>query len=741
MIGRVLGYMLPAVMLCYIYTTPLNAQVSDDEEVEQVEKKAEKKKKKKKLSWKKKLKAADYSVQIANYYVAAKYYQEVLEERPDMVDVQFKLAETAYEIRHFILAEEMYKKVMDAAGDEYPKSYFMYPLMLKMNGKYEEAIKEFKNFPKKARAFKDSQEATDYKKQARNEIEGCEYAMEAMAKPDPVSIFHLGNNVNKPNTEFSPYPYKDQLIYSSVKADSFVTLTSKTQSQSSLAELGYLAKIYTAEKINDSTFTSGEPFPAPINNDIDHNGSGTFSTDGQRFYFTRSVKDESSNNLKFVIYTTEKDVDGIWKEPVAVGGIDDSRFSNKHPVSVNTTYRRKKLEVLYFASNREGGEGGWDIWFATRPTGAEFDEPFDAPENCGRRINTPGNEISPFFDLKTSTFYFSSSGQVGMGGYDIFYTHGQLKRWDRTENMGYPINSSVDDMFFAVNEETTGGYLVSNRDGAISFKHPHCCDDIFGFKWVNIINLAVTGLVKERGDSTDITLDTAKVALYVSNVDPELLINENGKNKTSSIQVVEHDDVLIGTFDIHSDPLDEEANKMYFFKLNKNQTYKVVGSKEGYIADFKFVSTMDVTESDTFRADLFLRPKAKSFVLHNILYDFDAATLRPESKLTIDTLAELLLAEENSRLIVEISSHTDSKGDDAYNENLSQRRAQSVVDYLISSGVEKQRLVAKGYGESKPIAPNENPDGSDNPDGRQQNRRTEFKVLGELEEILYDTEK
>ncbi len=704
-----------------------------------------KKKKKKKLSWKKKLKSADYAFQTANYYVAAKYYKEVLEEKPDLVEVKFKLAETSFEIRDFQLAEEKYKEVMDIAGDDFPKAYFMYPLMLKYNGKYEDAKKEFKSFSRRAKAFRDSQEASNYKKQAREEIKGIEFGEEAMENPKPVRVHHLGTTVNAANSEFSPYIRDNELVFSSLRADSFISVSADSQSQANLAQLGYIAKIYKAERINDSIFAQAEPFSDKINSSTDHTGSGSYSSDGKRFFFVRAVKQDESNVIISTIYVTEKDGSGNWKEPVMVTGIGEGTFSNRHPISVNTTYRRKKIEVIYFSSLRsenDGGEGGWDIWYATRPLEGEYDAKFDEPKNVGRRINTLRDEISPFFDLKTNSFYYSSNSPEGLGGYDVYETHGQLKKWAKAQNMGYPINSSVDDMFFTMNDRTTGGYLVSNRKGSIALKHPHCCDDIFSFKYYNRLDIGLEGLVYENiNDSTKAVVDSVKVALYITNVDPEYVVDENAKKGESSVEIIKGDDVLIGEFIIAGDPSDQDLNnKMYFFDLNKDKYYKVVASKEGYIADFKFASTQGFTKSDTIRRDLLLRKKTDKIVLKNILYDFDKATLKPASKLTLDTLVQLLQADENAKLIVEIGAHTDSKGDDDYNMTLSQRRAESVVKYLVAAGVAEQRLRAKGYGETQHIAPNENPDGTDNEEGRALNRRTEFKVLGELEEVIYDTE-
>jgi len=302
--------------------------------------------------------------------------------------------------------------------------------------------------------------------------------------------------------------------------------------------------------------------------------------------------------------------------------------------------------------------------------------------------------------------YFSSNGLINVGGRDVFKANGSGSRFSNAENLGFPVNSSVDDHYFVIAPNENYGYFVSNRPGIIALKSETCCDDIFRYDWIRRIKLAVTGNVYVEKNGEKIAVDKAMVSMYMT------------ENQTNEILM-------------ETDTL--KKRERYFFDLTQDREYKLIAEKEGYLSDRSVINTFDKTESDTLVVDLFLKliEKEKSFILQNIYYDYDQATLRTASKSTLDSL--VLFLKENPAIIVELGAHTDNKGDDEYNKKLSQKRAESVVKYLITAGLSKDRLIAKGYGETNAIAQNENPDGSDNPEGRQLNRRTEFTIKGELD--------
>jgi len=269
-------------------------------------------------------------------------------------------------------------------------------------------------------------------------------------------------------------------------------------------------------------------------------------------------------------------------------------------------------------------------------------------------------------------------------------------------------------LYYTKNQDRESGYFVSNRPGAVSVKGPTCCDDIYYYQPVKNVSVFVTGEVLSmiKTDSTD-------AEEMVSLTGAELKVFEIKQDTSILIKTIQTD----------------AEGKYVLEDLEADKKYKVVAEKDGFLKTSTNVNTSGVTYSETREANIFVNKEDEPIVLKNIYYEFDKDVLTPESKATIDTtLMQILI--DNPLIIIEIGSHTDSKGSMAYNEDLSRRRAISVVDYLISKGIPDARLKAKGYGETDPIAPNKNADGTDNPEGRAKNRRTEFKVIGELEKEL-----
>jgi outer membrane protein OmpA-like peptidoglycan-associated protein len=375
-------------------------------------------------------------------------------------------------------------------------------------------------------------------------------------------------------------------------------------------------------------------------------------------------------------------------------------------------------EVLYFVSDREGGKGGLDIWYSALNKKGEF----APPKNAGTKINSDRDEKTPFYDSKSGTLYFSSDGWISMGGLDIFKSQGDVAtKFNNTpENLGAPFNSPCNDYYFRFGKSGEDGFLVSNRPGIFSVRGKTCCDDIFEYKYEHRIYLAVKGRVFDDATKEPIPGASVNLSLRSSNIS-------------------ESDVVIEGDTTRNDQP--------YFFNLKQQKLYKVTGARDGYFASSQNFSTEGKTRSDTMTVDIYLKKleKDKAYRLNNIYYDFDKADLRPESKITLDTLYNILI--ENPTIIIELSSHTDARGTDAYNLNLSQKRAESCVNYLINDrGIPKERISAKGYGKTKPLDDcskyKECPmDQSGDCPCHQLNRRTEFKIVGELDrKIIYENE-
>lgn len=311
--------------------------------------------------------------------------------------------------------------------------------------------------------------------------------------------------------------------------------------------------------------------------------------------------------------------------------------------------------------------------------------------------------LPPFYYEKSSSLYFSSNGHKGLGGFDIFYAKGSKSEYEATVNGGYPLNSSADDTYFTTGEDKKTYYLVSNRPGIIGLKSETCCDDIFKAYNNFIPEFAVAGdFISKLNDATS-PLSGVKVIITDVTDGKETVVSKDSVNATS-----------------------------YIFKLKPEKKYNIKYQAKDHFPEYVSVSTVGLEDSDTFTYNITLNKivKNKAYTLAQIYYDYKSAVLREESKVVLDTLYAMLI--ENPELVIELSSHTDSIGSDSYNDKLSQGRAESCANYLFSKGIPKDRVVAKGYGERVPVAPNSLPNRKDNPEGRQKNRRTEYKIIGEL---------
>jgi len=516
----------------------------------------------------------------------------------------------------------------------------------------------------------------------------------------------MDETINSAYSDLSPMPMGDTaLIYAQLRSDTVPVVKGSGQKKK------YLISLQQAVKKGKSWVPQGK-MVGPFNDDKMHTANGTFSPNGRRFFFVR-CEENKSYEIICSIYFSEFN-DSTWEEPVLLNEIINKPGSNNTQPAVG--YDKKRNEVLYWVSDRIGGRGGKDIWYAVfNPKLKAYTRAY----NARKVINTPGDEVTPFYDTENLMLYFSSDGHPGMGGYDVFSSDGMLKKWTKPVNIGYPINSRVDDMYYVLQKDNEHGFLVSNRIGSIALKSETCCDDIYSFRWLNIFRFAIRGIVLDEDDSTRTPIKDAAVELSV--IDTE----------TGEDIFVKSDTTKDG--------------KLFFFTLGKNKSYKLLGAKEDFFSGRTTASTVGLTKSDTLDAIIYIKKREdKSYALRNIYYDFDKTTLRSESLPNIDTLKMLLV--DNPLIIVEIGSHTDSRGSPQYNLTLSEGRAKSVVLYLAKSGIPIERMEAKGYGEGLQLEDcSIYPECPETAEGdcpcHQKNRRTEFKVIGELDgPIEYDDE-
>lgn len=669
-------------------------------------------------------KAGDKAYKKGDYYGATSYYKKFLKDNDSLVQkrsvmvkrllnlhlkYQFKLAEAYRLSRDYHKAEKMYQLVFKSKPKKYPKSQFHLAHMQMMNAKYSKAKDNFLEFKK---SYKGASDSGYYRKLVKLYLKSCDEAPLILEDTLDITIHHLDTSINKAHVELSPMPLNDStLLFASLRSDT-VVYVNKEDSLSSVPH----RKFYVAQKTSDSTWVMDKEFAEGwFNIDETENGNGCFNKDSSRFYFSRGIRN-LRGKLIFHLYYSNREEGETWSEPIKMNEeINLNNFHSTQPsIGMNS---QKEVPLLYFVSDRiDGGRGGWDIWYS------EFDPKknlWKKPKNGGSKINTTLNEMTPRYNIDNKTMYFSSQGWPGLGGFDVFKSIGEQKDWSTPVNVGFPINTNVDELYFTLQSEGDGGYFVSNRVGSVSLKNPTCCDDIFFYKENDFIHIGLKGKVFELTE----------------------LKNKIDTTPTSSITlslVLLDDSIEGGELVIKSMHPDEGGD--YFFKLEKGKEYNVKTNSENHFNQIFEISTKDIVESDTIIKDFYLKKLSiQPIIVKNIYYEYDKFNLLDSSKTVIDTTMFKILS-DNPDIIIEIGSHTDSRGSDSYNLTLSQKRAQSVVDYLVAKGIPRKRLKAKGYGEKMPIALNDNPDGTDNSEGRQMNRRTEFRVVGTINgvsDIIY----
>lgn len=622
------------------------------------------------------------------------YLESYVKAKPEDAVMKNMLAKSYMEIRDYERAQRMFMNAYNQDPKKAPDALYYHAQMQKSNMMYDSARINFQRFKKEYKG-----EEKVLKRQASKEIVFCDSVIKLVGIEYKIMIQHLDTNINKVNSEGAPTNLDDNtLLFTSLRTEKIEYIVEDDTAKS------IKRKIYKAVRENGVWKFSGE---FEYFNDEDANtGNVCFSPDRKRVYFTR-CKPNMMDKMICHIYMSEKNGD-TWSEPVKLPKpVNDPKYTSTMPTV--TSDPKKGSDIIYFVSDRPKGKGGMDIWYTVYD---KKKNEYKMPKNLGSKVNTSQDEITPFFDNETRVMYFSSDGLGGLGGFDIYRARGDGKRWTGTQNIGQPINSGADEVYYSISTNREEGFFVSNRRGGNALKNRTCCDDIYYYKHSEYIRIKLKGTVKEQGNES-VAVPNATVDVYV-------------RDKKSN------DKFIIKT--LLTDSLGN-----YETSIEPGQDYFVVVRKDDFLGTSGDVSTQGITMSKDINHDLKLAKKPKEAIhIPNVLYEFDKSNILASSQINLDTTVFRLM-EANPELVIEIQSHTDSKGNELYNLKLSQKRAESVVKYLVGKGIAPERLKAQGYGESMPIAPNENPDGSDNPEGRAKNRRTDFKIIGSIDiEIIND---
>lgn len=397
-----------------------------------------------------------------DYYSASLYYLQALRADTNRLKTAEKYAESCRLFYNYEEAEKWYAYIVRKdVKEKFPESQFWLGMMEKSLGKYLAAEKEFRSY-----GTHTSGKNAALLKRAQAEVVACQWARDKIKDSLPVIIRHLDRNINTPYSDFGGIQWGDSLLlFSSLRLQS-------DQEYESLPEGIYLTNIYQS-RITPAGPAKAEALGNRINLPGMHNANICFTADKKTFFFTR-CPEERRPDLKCQLFMVRLR-NGKWQKPIPL----DDRFNipgyTATQPAVATT---AKEEILYFVSDRPGGMGENDIWYSIIKKTKLTD-----PVNLGSIVNTPGNEITPFWNNKENLLYFSSDYQKGFGGYDIFRTSGAYNQWSQPENIGYPLNTGFNDLYFTVNSKDSAGYLTSNRPGSYFIKSQTCCNDLYHWEF------------------------------------------------------------------------------------------------------------------------------------------------------------------------------------------------------------------------------------------------------------------
>ena len=472
---------------------------------------------------------------------------------------------------------------------------------------------------------------------AKNGLKGCEFGLEQKEHPTRY-IVKRANLFNYRRSECcAMFTLEDESIIYFTSANDKATGKDKSPITGLKNN-----DIFFSERNDKGVWSKPEPVEGELNTENDE-GIISFSDDGQVMYYSLAESTNANTDTYVSIYKSIRS-DASWKKGERLDITIDSTIICAHPAVMPET------DWLYFTSDMPGGYGGKDIWRVSVKDMTEI-------ENLGPDVNTPYDEVFPYV-RKNGDIYFSSNGHPGLGGLDIFLAYqDEMGNWHR-RNMGAPINSVADDfgIMFMANDR---GYLSSNRNDARGYDH------IYTFE-LPLIEVWIEGYVVDLDDEPL----------------PGAVIRIVGRDGTNLKEVAQDDG--------------------YFkFPLHLSTDYVMMAGCGGYLNSSAELTTLSEEQNETYWVDFILSSIGKPIPVDDIFFDFNKATLRPESETALNEVIKTL--NDNPNISIELGAHTDFKGADEYNLVLSQKRAEAVVDYLISNGISKERLTAKGYGETTPV--------------------------------------
>ncbi len=630
-----------------------------------------------------------------SYELALEYLKKAYKYNPDYAPLNYELGVSYVKTFRKDSAVHYLEAAFDLDPNVSPDIHFWLGRAYHLSSRFNDAIDEFQLY----KSLIDSAKNAKKIQLVNTYIQQCKNGLELKKKPVHVIITNMGSGVNSPYDEYAPVftPYDSIVYFTSRRPSKF------NKHRNRLVNNDYYEDIYY------TSYKLGKWHPAALFvkkvNTYGNDAVLAIDPSGNQMIIRRGYG-------KGTFYITERKDLNKWKKPKRV----IKRINRRNWFQTTLTFSHDS-NTVYFVCDKPGGYGGKDIWYTTRNpiTG------WSKPRNLGNVINTPYDEEGVFITQNDSVLYFASKGHNSMGGYDIFRSYKLPDgRWTKPENLGFGINTPGDDLFIFVNGDGRTGYFTSNdQDSAYGgydiFEFfiytpkkiftQDAPDELLAFKAQPVNEITMESPVPIK--MMRLTVVKGKVTEYGT-----------GKPLDATIEIVDN-----GTQKVVQRIKTNATTGDYMVMLPSGKNYGMSVNAKGhmfYSENFDIPATQGYQE---IHKDIQLMPvnPGSKVVLRNVFFDFNSAKLKPESYPELNRLADVL--KRYPGIVVEISGHTDNIGSFKYNMKLSQKRAEAVVQYLISQGVPPQSLIAKGYGPTKPIASNATEE------GRALNRRVEAKIL------------
>ncbi|MCW3070671.1 MAG: hypothetical protein JWO44_561 [Bacteroidetes bacterium] len=626
-----------------------------------------------------------YKQAIDPYLLANKF-------NPNNAQLNFKIGKCYLYSNYKLKSIPYLEKALQLNPSVDPQIHYVMAKAYHLDMQWDKAITEYKAFQAtltKVDEFKDLIE------EVNKHIAECLTGKELVKKPLRVFIDNVGAEINSQYPDYGPV----------ISADESVMLFTSRRPNTTGGAIDpgineYYEDIYISTK-KDGKWTTAQNMGKPINTE-DHDANSGLSADGQKFliYIGKNNGDLYEAELK----------GESWSKPERMNKNINTDFHES-----SACYSPDGKSVYFVSDKPDGGLGDRDIYMSTKDEKGKWGKAV----NLGPTINTAYGEEGVFIHPDGKTMYFSSQGHKTMGGYDIFKSVLENGKWSDPVNLGYPVNTPDDDVFFVTSASGKHGYYASFNSNGFGEKDIYMIT-FLGYEKPLVLNnednllASQTAPVKETVIAPTVQIKEAQLTILKGVITDDL----TKKPLEATIEIIDNQkNEIIASFTSNS------STGKYLVSLPAGRNYGIAVKKENYLFHSENFDIPNTAAYQEVVKDVALKNIAvgSKIILKNIFFDFDKATLRPESTNELERLTKLLT--DVPTLKIEISGHTDSKGADAYNKTLSNNRAKAVVDYLITKGIAADRLTSVGYGEEQPI------DTNDTDEGRQMNRRTEFKIL------------